>query len=753
MNAALADTVLAWLATYAIHSTVLIGATAIVTRLAIVAAPARDFAWKLALVGALFSASAQLAVDVRPWGSVALEPRPAAAPATASPLEVSDENVRVAPGRTHPDGPPLPDSFTGRTPAPVSDANVRVAPGRSQPDGPPAANDDAAGAALVGTTDANGPDAGAGVPPLLTAIALGAWLVGALVLALAWVVRRVLLAGRLTTRQSVTEGRLRAHLDRLLADTGHAGRVRLTSAPTIASPVALGRDEICVPAAALTDLDDEQMRGLLAHELAHLVRRDPLWLDVASLIERVFFFQPLNRLARAGFQRNAEFLCDDWAAARNGGGEPLARCLARVAEWIEAAPLGVPVAGMAEQRSLLVSRIARLLEGTRMKSPLSRATMALLTAGAIGALVLAVPAVHRVAQAEPAPEVSQAGTRDTMDRTGDDARLRADLGRYGAMELRKASRMADLAAVRELRTARLAGAIARDLRDPADTVEQDPSVVSALIERLTDTHASVRRAAASSLGSLRAHRAVPALATALADKSWEVRVAAAEALGGIQDAKAIPALVKLLADENANVREAGIDALQGFNEEVPVAAVVPVLADSRPRMRQAAASILGSTGDRAALAPLVKALKDPVAVVRQSAIEALQRLHDPSVARELQPLLADESAAVRLEAMEALRELGASVPEAALLKALDDPSAEVRQRAASLAHEEAPSAAVVAALRKLVTSDPNADVRTTAIEALAEARHPQAREAIKAALTSGDARVRRAAAEALGQRP
>ena len=37
---------------------------------------------------------------------------------------------------------------------------------------------------------------------------------------------------------------------------------------------------------------------MLAHEIAHLVRRDPQWLVLARAIEMVFFFQPLNRLAR-----------------------------------------------------------------------------------------------------------------------------------------------------------------------------------------------------------------------------------------------------------------------------------------------------------------------------------------------------------------------------------------------------------------------------------------------------------------------
>ncbi|MBI3792120.1 MAG: HEAT repeat domain-containing protein [Gemmatimonadetes bacterium] len=788
MSATFADAMLAWLATYAIHSTLLIGATMLATRHGALTAPARDFAWKLAMIGAILTSTIQLAVGVRPWGSLALEEAPAAAPAvgatTPAPdatvgvapadaagqsAPVSSENVRVAPGRAAPDGPVLPKGFKGRSPAPVSDANVRVAPGRTAPDGPPSVGVDAQSA-----TPAN-----ADLPTTLTLFALGAWGVVAFTLALAWVVRRLLLAGRLTTRRTVTEGRLRAHLDRLIADCDYDGIVHLTSAPTIASPVALGLNEICVPEAALTDLDDEQMRGLLAHELAHLVRRDPLWLDVASLIERVFFFQPLNRLARAELQRNAEYICDDWAAARNGSGEPLARCLARVAEWIEASPLGVPVAGMAEQRSLLVSRIARLLEGPNMKNPLSRATMALLTVVALGVVVAAAPAVHRMAPTEDEQQgdSTQRGYATTRDRDAVLARARGasirirgkDLAELEAMTearaergaAQRAERDAERAVSADLKNFSFRGMIegfrgGRDLRgdrEVADSVEQDPTVVTALIERLSDTHPAVRRAAANSLGNLRARRAVSALITALSDKNREVRSAAAEALGSIQDTKAVPALVKLLSDDTGEVRESAINALESFNEDVPASAMIPVLADSRPRMRAAAANILGNTGDRAAIAPLSKLLKDPVAAVRHQALDALERFRDPSVVAAVQPLMTDESADVRMAAMQTLRELNAPVPEAAVLKALDDPNMEVRQHAVELTKDQPLSATMVAALRKLVMEEGNADVRTSAIEALAEARNPAAREAIKAALSSSDARVRRAAVEALGQRP
>src|SRR5262249_43155956 len=79
-----------------------------------------------------------------------------------------------------------------------------------------------------------------------------------------------------------------------------------------------------------------------------------------------FFFQPLNRLARDRMQEAAELLCDDWAVHRTGSGFSLATCLVKVAEWVDTSPRPVPMAGMAEHRSQLVTRIHRLIEGHTM---------------------------------------------------------------------------------------------------------------------------------------------------------------------------------------------------------------------------------------------------------------------------------------------------------------------------------------------------------------------------------------------------
>ena len=68
----LSSAVLAWLLTYLIHSTALLGLAWAFTRARSWSPAALDVVWKTALVGGLVTATVQLALDVRPVGSISL---------------------------------------------------------------------------------------------------------------------------------------------------------------------------------------------------------------------------------------------------------------------------------------------------------------------------------------------------------------------------------------------------------------------------------------------------------------------------------------------------------------------------------------------------------------------------------------------------------------------------------------------------------------------------------------------------------
>src|SRR6185437_4150705 len=339
-------TMFAWLLTYLIHSSVLLGLVWLVTRRGRLEPAVSDLLWKVALLAGLVTGTIQ------------------------SRLQLSTPAAMTLPAAALPPAPTVAEPA-----APMADHSTTSTTSRTS---------------TTSTTSTALPSL-----PLLTVLL---WAAIALASSLYYVARRLILVGRLADRRAVSDGPLAATLADLKRTTGYRRPVRLTMARTISSPVALGLSEICVPELALSELGAEQQRSMLAHELAHLARRDSLWLAGASLIERLFFFQPLNRLARRELETTAEYLSDEWAMRKTGSAVSLAKCLATVAEWIQASPLGVPVAGLAERRSLLVSRIARLLEGRLPQSPASRRGWAL--AAALG-VVVTIAAAPRVSQSLP----------------------------------------------------------------------------------------------------------------------------------------------------------------------------------------------------------------------------------------------------------------------------------------------------------------------------------------------------------------
>ncbi len=318
----------AFLLTYLLHSTLLLGGAWLLSRrFAGRHNRLEEWIWRGALVGGLLTAAFQLSLPARPWQSlsastevVAVEPPVAASsrPSRTPWLEVGLEERREAARATL--GPTTTASTSPTTrpaPAPRLAAGWVVVPW-----------------ALVSTC-------------LLALLTLRAWSF------------RRTLAGR----RSVLEGSLLSLLDTLADRAGLGRRVRLTTSARFAVPFARGvaQPEICMPERALTSLRPSHQEGILAHEVAHLVRRDPLWLLTLRLFEALFFFQPLNRLASRRLTELAELSCDDWAARATGKGRDLAVCLTEVAAWMVKAENRALVPAMAASRSGLARRIERLM--------------------------------------------------------------------------------------------------------------------------------------------------------------------------------------------------------------------------------------------------------------------------------------------------------------------------------------------------------------------------------------------------------
>jgi hypothetical protein len=182
----------------------------------------------------------------------------------------------------------------------------------------------------------------------------------------------ILLQRRLRQTVPVKSGRVRECLDELLLRRGTARPVRLLGCAELSDPAAFGlwNWSIVVPQDIEERLDRDELAALLAHEVAHLVRRDTVWLWIGWIVCALVPWQPLNFLAVRRWRTAAEHLCDAWAAEQGVAPLTLARCLARVAEWrLNGRPaIGLSATGA---RSTLAGRLELLASGD---VPVDRAT-------------------------------------------------------------------------------------------------------------------------------------------------------------------------------------------------------------------------------------------------------------------------------------------------------------------------------------------------------------------------------------------
>lgn len=339
MSDGLADAALAWLSAYAVHSTLFLGGAWVFERFWRDPAPAAAVAfWRTAVVAAVLTASVQSSGLIQSVFSIS------------------------------PPNPPAPVA------EPAGSMGLFTAPRPAEPVRPAAA----------------GPT---GVP--WRALVLSIWLGGAGALAVRTLASGLALRQALSSRARPMHGALIERLDHLTRQAGLRQRPKLSICARIASPIVLPTGEICVPTGIEARLASPELDAMLRHELAHVLRRDAVWLLVAEAVRIALFFQPLNRLARARIVHLTEFAADDWAAVQGGGGRPLARCLAHFAQAARPAHGTAFVSPMLAGRSALVQRVERLLQ--------RRPSSGLVSKPLAGALVAAMFGLAFVAPSLSAP--------------------------------------------------------------------------------------------------------------------------------------------------------------------------------------------------------------------------------------------------------------------------------------------------------------------------------------------------------------
>jgi bla regulator protein BlaR1 len=152
-------------------------------------------------------------------------------------------------------------------------------------------------------------------------------------------------------------------LARLSQRAGLARPVALVASALVPSPLVLGyfKPVILLPLSILSQLAPAELEMILAHELAHILRKDYLFNFLQSVAETVFFYHPAVWFLSAVLHAERENCCDDLATQLAGSPQQLARALAALAELTLAPAAGPRLAlAAAGPTGSLLSRVRRL---------------------------------------------------------------------------------------------------------------------------------------------------------------------------------------------------------------------------------------------------------------------------------------------------------------------------------------------------------------------------------------------------------
>lgn len=208
------------------------------------------------------------------------------------------------------------------------------------------------------------------------------------------------------------------------------------------------------------------------------------------------------------------------------------------------------------------------------------------------------------------------------------------------------------------------------------------------------------------------------------------RKSARERLAELGEAAAGP-LVDILRDAKTPKpeRSAAAEALLAVGRPA-TAPVLRALSDEDPFVRALAAEVLGAVGDRTSVRPLIKALADKEATVRDKATWALGLLSDPDGAAAVAEMMrGDPSLEVRVTATTALGRMGCRASVEPLIESLQGEPARLREAAAR----------ALGGMGKMLASGVRGQICCT-----------KTGEALMAALNDKETAVRVAAIDALG---
>jgi len=192
--------------------------------------------------------------------------------------------------------------------------------------------------------------------------------------------------------------------------------IRVSEIISVPALVGLRRPVILLPVHFVTIASDEELRMVLAHEMAHLRRRDLAWAWLGVALRSIFFFHPLAWLAWRESQIADEAACDELALKSVGASRrQYGQLILRLATGQPlTAPSAASVAGNAES---VRRRLDNLVRSPQPRTGVSAVCLILALAAVPGYRTVAQPiSPFVVTDTEPKTIVSAADWASKLGR-------------------------------------------------------------------------------------------------------------------------------------------------------------------------------------------------------------------------------------------------------------------------------------------------------------------------------------------------
>ncbi len=498
---------------------------------------------------------------------------------------------------------------------------------------------------------------------------------------------------------------------------------------TVAINTGILRPRIILPGEALK-WQDEQLKVVLLHELAHIKRMDNTFDLLSNAVTVLFWPNPLVWLVNSSLRAERERACDDAVLRAGTKASEYASQLMEVAASLGSRRRTLWQVATISQGSSLKERLICILD-PKLNRKGVHLKIGILASLMIIALMLQVSALQIW---DSSPKIATAVTPSELSpQTTEEREVIPE-------ESKEAEKPSD--------------------RIPTASDKDQPEYarIQALLKMLDHDDTKMRLEGVRALALLPDEKAVEPLILAMKNEVVGVRMVAVHALGEIDNPRARQELRNALYDSSSDIRLEAIKAIVKLSEEVAFPMMEEAMRNEVNEVRRIAIRGIIQSGDPRAWDIIEEAVNDPDSVVRKRAARAIMEMEDKDVKPQkeipadektlaLLEMMKSRNVQERLAALETLKNIPNKWAQQAVTDAVNDESYKVSIAAASYIYlwgGEAALKGLIAASRSQHTG-----VRKFAVAKLAFIQDKRSAAALRERLKDPDPEVRKIAAEAL----